>query len=368
MPQVNQQRLVEHFMSLVKIDSESRNEKQMAETVSEQLGQLGFEVRKQPVTEDISNGFNIYGKLKGTLDGSVLVSSHLDTVTPGNGIEPIEENGVIRSAGNTILGGDDKSGIAALFEAVRTLQESALPHQTIEVTFTVHEEGGLHGSRQFELDCVESDYAIVLDSGGPIGTIITTAPGQQNLKVTIEGKPAHAGLAPEEGINAMVVASEAIANMTLSRIDFETTANIGIVSGGQATNIVMPEIYIEAEARSLDDVKLAKQVKHMEDTFKQAAENHGASVNIESTRAYNAYKISDDDEHVSSIKASFESVGITAATKSTGGGSDANILNSRGLKTVNLSTGMAKVHTTEEFIRVEDMVDITRFLVKHLSS
>lgn len=127
MPQVNQQRLVEHFMSLVKIDSESRNEKEMAETISEQLGQLGFEVRKQPVTEDISNGFNVYGKLKGTLDGSVLVSSHLDTVTPGNGIVPIEENGIIRSAGDTILGGDDKSGIAALFEAVRTLQENDLP-------------------------------------------------------------------------------------------------------------------------------------------------------------------------------------------------------------------------------------------------
>ncbi|BCL69860.1 peptidase M20 [Vibrio nigripulchritudo] len=367
MSKVNQQRLVEHFMSLVKIDSESRYEKQMAEAVSEELGQLGFEVKKLPVTDDISNGFNIYGKLAGKLEGSVLISAHLDTVTPGNGIVPILEDGVIRSAGDTILGGDDKSGIATLIEAVRTIQENHLDHQTIEVAFTVHEEGGLHGSRQFDMSVIESDSAIVLDSGGPIGSIITTAPGQQNLKVTIKGKPAHAGLAPEEGINAMVVASDAISNMTLSRIDEETTANIGVVTGGQATNIVMPEIYIEAEARSLKDDKLSAQVKHMEETFKAAASNHGAEVDIVSTRAYDAYQIDDCDPLIVSIKESFERVGIAGKTNSTGGGSDANIFNSRGLKTVNLSTGMAKVHTTEEFIKVEDMVNITRFLVSHLT-
>lgn len=367
MTQVNQERLVNHFLDIVKIDSESKNEKAIAEALAEQLGELGFTVTKLPVPEHVSNGFNIYARLEGELEGSIVFSSHMDTVTPGNGIEPIIEDGVIRSKGNTVLGGDDKSGISAVMEAVRVIKETNQAHKTIELAFTVYEEGGLHGSKNYDMSYIQSNYAIVLDSGGPIGTIITSAPGQQNLKVTITGRPAHAGLAPEEGINALTVAADAIMNMTLARIDEETTANIGVVHGGQATNIVMPELYIEGEARSLDDAKLAKQVEHMESTFKAAADKHGAEIEIISTRAYNAYKISDDNAHVASIKEAFESINISPFTKSTGGGSDANVFNEKGLTTVNLSTGMSKVHTTEEFIKVSDMVDITRFLTAYLT-
>ncbi|GIU32048.1 M20/M25/M40 family metallo-hydrolase [Shewanella schlegeliana] len=364
---INQERLVEHFISLVKIDSESGNEKAVAETLVEQLGQLGFEVTQLAVPGSISNGFNIYAKLQGELDGSIVFSSHMDTVTPGNGIEPIIEDGIIRSQGDTILGGDDKSGIAAVMEAVRSIQDSGEAHKTIEVAFTVYEERGMHGSKNFDISKIESKQAIVLDSGGPIGTIITTAPGQQSLKVTIKGKPAHAGLEPEAGINALTVAADAISNMQLSRIDDETTANIGVVRGGQATNIVMPELHIEAEARSLNDDKLAKQVTHMVSTFEAAAQKHGASIEIDSSRSYNAYHISDDDAHVVAIKAAFEAIGIEAVTKPTGGGSDANIFNEQGLKTVNLSTGMSKVHTTDEFIAVADMVAITNFVRAYLT-
>ncbi|USH05284.1 M20/M25/M40 family metallo-hydrolase [Grimontia kaedaensis] len=362
MTKINQERLVEHFIELVKIDSESGNEKAMAETLAEQLGQMGFEVSKLPVPEHITNGFNIYGKLAGSLEGSTIFSSHMDTVTPGNGIEPVIEDGIIRSKGNTILGGDDKSGIAAVMEAVRTIQENGEAHKTIEVAFTVYEELGLEGAKHFDMSKIESQQAIVLDSGGPIGTIITTAPGQQSLKITVIGKPAHAGLAPETGINALIVASDAISQMNLSRIDEETTANIGVVRGGQATNIVMPELYIEAEARSLNDDKLAKQVEHMVSTFEAAAEKHGAGIEIESTRSYNAYQVADSDPHVVAIKAAFEANGIEPMTKPTGGGSDANIFNEKGLKTVNLSTGMAKVHTTEEFIAIADLVAISEFV------
>ncbi|NGN96193.1 M20/M25/M40 family metallo-hydrolase [Grimontia sp. S25] len=367
MTKINQERLVEHFIELVKIDSESGNEKAMAETLAEQLGQMGFEVTKLPVPEHITNGFNIYGKLAGSQEGSIVFSSHMDTVTPGNGIEPVIEDGIIRSKGDTILGGDDKSGIAAVMEAVRTIQENGEAHKTIEVAFTVYEELGLEGAKHFDMSKIESQQAIVLDSGGPIGTIITTAPGQQSLKITIKGKPAHAGLAPETGINALTVASDAISQMNLSRIDEETTANIGVVRGGQATNIVMPELYIEAEARSLNDDKLAKQVEHMVSTFEAAAEKHGAGIEIESTRSYNAYQIADSDLHVVAIKAAFEANGVEPVTKPTGGGSDANIFNEKGLKTVNLSTGMAKVHTTEEFIAIADLIAISEFVRTYLT-
>ncbi|KPA51520.1 peptidase M20 [Photobacterium leiognathi subsp. mandapamensis] len=367
MTTINQERLISHFIELVKIDSESGNEKTIAKSLAEQLGVLGFSVTKLPVPEAISNGFNIYAKLQGELDDSIVLSCHMDTVTPGNNIEPIIEDGVIRSKGDTILGGDDKSGIAAIMEAVRTIQEQNQAHRTIELAFTVHEEGGLQGSKHFDMSHITANKAIVLDSGGAIGAIVTSAPGQQSLKVTIKGKPAHAGLAPEEGINALTVASDAIMNMKLARIDSETTANIGVVSGGQATNIVMPELYLAAEARSLNDDKLAAQVDHMVEVFNQTAEKHGAQIDIQSNRAYNAYSIADNDPHVENIMASFTLMGLTPFTKSTGGGSDANIFNEKGLKTVNLSTGMSKVHTTEEFITVEDMTNITEFLYTYLT-
>ncbi|WP_394247037.1 M20/M25/M40 family metallo-hydrolase [Vibrio profundi] len=368
MTQINEQRLVEHFFELVKIDSESKNEKAIAEALAEQLGELGFEVHKLAVPEEVSNGFNIYAKLEGSLEGSTVFSCHMDTVTPGIGIEPIIEDGIIRSKGNTILGGDDKSGIAAIMEAVRCIKAEGLAHQTIEIAFTVYEEGGLFGSLNFDMSYIQSKNAIVLDTGGPIGTIVNAAPGQQKIVANITGRPAHAGLAPEEGISAIQVAADAITKMNLLRIDEETTANIGVIEGGQATNIVMPELQVVAEARSLNADKLTQQVDHMINTFKASAEQFGAEVEIESTRAYDAFVIADDHPHIESIKAAFESLGVTPNTKRTGGGSDANNFNAKGLTTVNLSTGMAKVHTTEEYIAIRDMVSITEFVVAYVTS
>ncbi|NOH79601.1 M20/M25/M40 family metallo-hydrolase [Vibrio sp. RE86] len=364
---INRERLVEHFIQLIKIDSESRNEKAIAEALSEQLGGLGFTVHKLPVPEDISNGFNVYARLEGQLEGSIVLSCHMDTVSPGVGIEPIIEDGIIRSKGNTILGGDDKSGIAAIMEAVRSIQAQNIAHKTIELAFTVHEEGGLFGSEHFDMSYIQSDKAIVLDTGGPIGTIVNAAPGQQKIIANYIGRPAHAGLAPEEGISAIQVAADAITQMKLLRIDAETTANIGIVQGGGATNIVMPELKVVAEARSLNDDKLTAQVEHMIETFQAAAEKHGAKVDIESTRAYNAFVIADDHPHIEAVKASFEAIGAAPFTKGTGGGSDANNFNAKGLTTVNVSTGMSKVHTTEEFIAIDDMVKVTEFVEHYLT-
>ncbi|WP_019614290.1 M20/M25/M40 family metallo-hydrolase [Psychromonas ossibalaenae] len=368
MNRINQERLISHFIELVKINSESGNEKEIAQILASQLFELGFEVEQLAVPAEISNGFNLYARLQGTLPDSILLSCHMDTVSPGKEIQPQIIDGVISSKGDTILGGDDKSGIAAIMEAVRCLLADKQAHKTIELAFTVYEEGGLLGSQHFDMSRIESKQAIVLDSGGPIGTIITLAPGQQSLKINITGKPAHAGLAPEEGINALTVASDAISQMKLSRIDHETTANIGFVKGGGATNIVMPDLYLEAEARSLDDQKLKAQVEHMVDLFEQTAAKHGAAIVIESNRSYDAYRIAENDPLLSAVKAAFTANDVEALPKSTGGGSDANIFNAKGLKTVNLSTGMAKVHTTEEYITVSDMTSITEFLYTYLSS
>ncbi|CAH0533079.1 Peptidase T [Vibrio stylophorae] len=365
---IQSDRLIEHFLSLIQIDSESGNEKVMAEQLQAQLSALGFEVTPQAVDPALSNGFNLYAKLPGTLPGHTVMSCHMDTVTPGNGIEPEIVDGMIRSKGNTILGGDDKSGIAAIMEAVRSLQEQGIAHHTIELAFTVYEEGGLCGSKCFDVSMIEAKQGVVLDSGGPIGTIITQAPGQQNIELEMIGRPAHAGLAPEDGINALTVVADAISQMKLSRIDHETTANIGVVQGGQATNIVMPSLTLKAEARSLDDAKLEAQVAHMVQTFEQAAAKHGATANIKVSPAYGAYRISDDDPLVQLVSQAFGAVNLPAKTSTTGGGSDANIFNQKGIKMVNLSTGMSKVHTCEEFIAVQDMIDITRALTAYMAA
>ncbi|CAM3599203.1 M20/M25/M40 family metallo-hydrolase [Parendozoicomonas haliclonae] len=367
MAQINSDRLVQHFIELVKIDSESGNEKRIAETLAEQLGMMGFSVQKLPVSAEITNGFNIYARLEGQLDDSVVLSCHMDTVTPGIGIEPVIEDGIIRSKGNTILGGDDKSGIAAIMEAVRCIKEENLEHKTIELAFTVYEEGGLLGSKHYDMSCITSNKAIVLDSGGPIGTIITSAPGQQSIHCTIKGRAAHAGLAPEQGISAIQVAADAVNNMNLLRIDAETTANIGVVKGGMATNIVMPEMTLEAEARSLNDDKLAAQVEHMVKTFEEAGAQHGAEIVIETSRAYNAFVIADGHPHVLEVMETFKALDMQPELKSTGGGSDANNFNEKGLVTVNLSTGMSKVHTVDEFIAISDMEKITEALKHYLT-
>lgn len=365
---IDQDRLIEHFFQLIQTDSESKNEKQIADLLAEQLGILGFTVAKLPVPVEVSNGYNIYARLEGSIEESVLLSCHMDTVKPGKNIEPWIDDGVIRSKGETILGGDDKSGIAVIFEAVRQLKCMQTAHKTIEIAFTVYEEGGLFGSKHFELSRVQSKQALVLDTGGPVGTIVTAAPGQQKISAHIKGRAAHAGLAPEEGISAIQVAADAISKMKLLRIDDETTANIGMVEGGMATNIVMPEVTIVAEARSLNNDKLNQQVDHMIATFEASSQQFGAEVEITSKRAYDAFVIPDDHPHVKAIKQSFANLGVTPITKKTGGGSDANNFNQKGITTVNISTGMSKVHTTEEFIAIKDMVLTSEFLVDYLTS
>lgn len=365
--QIDQNRLLDHFIQLIQTDSESSNEKQIANLLIEQLLELDFSVAKLPVPNNISNAYNIYARLEGTLDNSILLSCHMDTVKPGVGIEPLINNGIIRSKGETVLGGDDKSGIAVIFEAVRQLKETQQPHKTIEIAFTVHEEGGLFGSKHYDTSYIDSKQAIVLDTGGPIGTIVTAAPGQQKITAHIKGRSAHAGLAPEEGISAIQVAADAISKMKLLRIDHETTANIGTVHGGMATNIVMPELTIATEARSLNNAKLNQQVEHMISTFEQSAQEFGAQVEIESTRAYNAFVVPEDHPHIQAIKQSFYNCGVTPSTKQSGGGSDANNFNHAGITTVNISTGMSKVHTSDEFIAINDMLLVTEFIVDFLT-
>lgn len=367
---INEKRIVDAFIKYVQIDSPTKSELEFSLFIKKELEALGYDVVIDGAGEKCgSNTGNVIAKLKGTVDKeAILFSCHMDTVSPSIGIKPVIKDGTIYADGTTILGGDDKAGIAAVLEASKVIKENNLDHGPIEIVFSIYEEGGLHGAKNLDYTQFESKKAIVLDSGGDPGQIIIQGPAQDKIDVKLIGKPAHAGVAPEEGISAIMVASDAISNMKLLRIDEETTANIGAIEGGGATNIVTPEVTVRAEARSLSDEKLDKQSQHMVDCFEKSAEKFGAEIEAKVERMYGAFKIDASDDIVKLVEKACASIDIKAFTDSTGGGSDTNILNVSGIKAVNLGIGERKPHTLEEHLHIVDLVNSARLVLAIIQS
>lgn len=356
---INKERLLSTFLDYVQIDSESTHEGAIAARVAEDLKAIGCQVSTDgSAAQTGSETGNLYCTLPGNTDGEpILFAAHMDTVVPGVGVKPILENGVIRSSGDTVLGGDDKSGIAAIVEALRTIVEQNLPHPTIETIFTVCEEIGLRGSRHMDYSKVTAQKAAVLDSSGDAGKIIVAAPGQYKLSATVIGRRAHAGVAPEEGVSAIQVLCEAVFNMKLLRIDEETTANIGTICAQYATNIVPERAELIGECRSRRDDKLEAQGKHMMDCLQAACDKFGATLEGGLTKAYSAYSYTQDDPFVQELMAACRKAGLEPTLAASGGGSDANNMSANGLKALVLGTGMTKVHTVHEEITIKNLED-----------
>jgi tripeptide aminopeptidase len=352
---INRGRLVSTFLELVQIDSPSGQEEEIAQHLAAELKSLGLAVERDATG-------NVIGRLAGE-GPPILLSAHMDTVEPGRGVKPVVANGTITSDGTTVLGGDDKSGVAIIMEAIQVLVEQDLPHPPLEVALTVSEEIGLKGAKGLDLATLRAQEGIVLDSGGPIGAIVVSAPSQEKIRAIVHGKTAHAGVEPEKGINAIVVASEAIAAMPLGRIDEETTANIGRIQGGTVTNIVPDQVEIAGEARSHNERKLEAQIQAMTEALQKAARQHKATVEIKVDRSYSAFRLSEEDGIVRRAVAAAKTLGLTPVLIPSGGGSDANVFNAAGIATINISTGMDKVHTTEERIAVDDLVKSAEFLL-----
>ncbi|NLT96530.1 MAG: M20/M25/M40 family metallo-hydrolase [Clostridia bacterium] len=363
---VNEKRIIEEFMELVRINSETRNERQIADCLKKKLESLGLEVYEDDAGSKIGgNAGNLIAFLPGNTKGkTVLFSAHMDTVKPGNNVEPVLADGIIKSQGDTILGADDKAGICAILEMLRVIKEEQVDHGPIQILFTVSEEGGLFGAKNLDPELIKAQLAYVLDCSGPAGHLIVEAPAQNQVEVIVSGKAAHAGIAPEEGVNAIQIAARAIARMKLGRIDEETTANIGIIQGGKATNIIPDKVWLEGEARSLKREKLEKQCQHMKECFLRAVEELGGSVEVKIEPNYPEIRLAHDAEVISIAKKAAERLKFPIVLEKTGGGSDANILNGYDIPTLNIGIGMEKVHTTEEFITVENLVNNARYLVE----
>lgn len=363
---MNNERLINQFIEMLKVDSESGNERKIADYLKKYFKKFDVEVMEDDTTETTGHGAgNLLIRLKGDpAVEPVYFTVHMDTVTPGVGIKPRIEDGYIVSDGTTILGSDDKAGIAAIIEALHVITENDVPHGDIEIVITVGEESGLVGAKAFDTELLKSKFGYAIDSTGKVGTVVTTAPTQSKIEAHLHGKTAHAGVAPEEGVSAINIAAKAVSQMTLGRIDEETTANVGRIEGGSATNIVADYAYVLAEARSLNPEKMDRQAAHMREAFENAAKSLGGRAEVSIELMYDHLHAELDSKVVTTVRQAIENIGRKAYFISLGGGSDGNVFNGKGIQTVVLGLGYENIHTTSERIPVEELIKAAELVVE----
>jgi tripeptide aminopeptidase len=356
--EVNRDRIVATFLELVAIDSPTGQEQRIGDELERRFSELGTTVRR-----DVAG--NLVATLPGTRGDPFLVSTHMDTVGTDVGIRPIiGDDGVIRTDGSTILGADDKSGIAGCLEVLTILQDHPQwEHPTIEFVVSVSEEAGLVGSRQMDVEALQAKHGFVLDTAGAVGAITYWAPTAVDVVIAVHGRKAHAGVEPEKGINALRVAAEAIASMPLGRMDEETVANIGMLTAAGARNVVPAEVEMSGMARSHDQGKLDAQVAAMRQAVAEAAERHGATFDFAVEEMYRTYHIKPTEKPYRDAARAISSLGLDVVARKSGGGTDGNLFNARGIPCVGLATGMVDEHASSEHIAIDDMVTACRILL-----
>jgi tripeptide aminopeptidase len=380
--ELNEKQIVDRFLELVKINAVSHFERPVADYLKKVCTEeLKLEVSEDnagnEVIQDLTDETkqllqhqpqtgNVIAKFKGNIDEApaLLFTAHMDTVVANPGIKThIDEQQVIRTDGKTILGADDRAGVTAVLEACKYIQENNIPHGDIYFAFTIAEETGLFGSKYLDTSKMNVKCAFVMDSGGPPNTIINAAPAEVDWTVRIYGKAAHSGVNPEDGLNAISVAADAISKLTLGRIDEETTINIGVIQGGEKTNIVCDRVEILGETRSRNKQKLSEQLNKVHTAFQAAGEKWGCRVDIEEQKIYDGFVLTESDDVVSLAMEGLRKVGIEPILAPRGGGSDTNNLNSKGVPAVNLGVGATKDHTVDENLKVVDLINATKLVI-----
>lgn len=355
---IDEARIRRDFAELVSIDTPSFGERRMADRVKELLLEIGFEVHEDQAGEHYgSDTGNVYGFLKGTISGTpILLSSHLDTVQPAFGKKAVfHEDGTITSGGDTVLGADDVAGIVEILEGIRHLREAHIPHRDVEILFPIAEEVYIKGTEVFDFGKIRAKEAYVLDLSGEPGAAALKAPSLISFKITVHGRAAHAGFAPEAGIHAVKVMAEAIGSLSLGRVDEETTLNIGTINGGTATNIVPDTCVCEGEIRSYRHEKALEQVEVLRDAFRAAAERSKAAFDLDSKIDLFAYETESSDPVTVRFEKACERLGIESVLTSTFGGSDNNNFARHGIHGIVLSCGMHECHSVREYTSVREL-------------
>ncbi len=371
---VNRDRLAQHFTNLCEIDSPSRYESNVCQYLRSSFETLGADeiIEDNSSEKTGSNSNNMIVRFNGdnNWENGIFFATHMDTVEPGIGVQVARQGDIFTSKGDTVLGGDDKTGIAAVIELVSLLGETAKNHSPIELVFTTCEEIGLLGAKALDPNLLKSKIGYALDSSG-INNVVVAAPAANKIKVIIKGIAAHAGFNPEDGINALLIAAEAITKTPLGRLDHETTANLGVMKAGLAQNIVPALVTIEGEVRSHDGEKLKRYTEQIRDIFEEAVKNHPQqqphlgvpSCQFEIINDYPAMNLKKNDLVIQKVIAASELAGIPQNMVIGGGGSDANIFNGYGLPTAILACGMNKVHTLQEYADLNDLETTTQLLL-----
>jgi len=370
---INGERLSETFKWLVSIDSVSKEEGVLCRVLEKKLKLLGADVFIDDAAEKTgSDCGNLIAKFKGNTDApTMMLNAHMDTVEPGRGIIPVCRDGVFRSSGDTILGADDKSAIAILLEALTVVRENELSHGPIDLVLTVCEEVGLLGAKHLDYGLIDASFGFALDATDTAG-IVTRAPAANHIQIEIHGKDAHAGAAPEQGINAICLAANALSQLKIGRIDRETTCNIGVIQGGYATNIVPNLVTLKGEVRSHDKKKLDDVTDTIRSGFEKAvaayqprSEEDGLpSLTFKVEPDFPSTNIPEDHPVVALAEKAARNLGREMRRKITGGGADANIFFAKGIVTGVLGTGMTDMHTVREAVRLEDLIKTTELILE----
>jgi len=363
---IKPERIKDEFLELASISSMSRREGAIARRLESILKSMGASVEVDDAGEKVGGETgNILARFAGTMPDAppFLLSAHMDTVGPAEKIHLEVEGDIVRTDRTTVLGGDDKAGIVSIFEAIRVLREEKIPHGDIEVILSICEETGLLGAKHFDTGRLRAKRGLVLDVDG-VCELITRAPVANRLSFTVTGLEAHAGICPERGLSAIQIASEAIAGMKLGRVDAETTANLGRIQGGLATNIVPTRVVVDGETRSLSVAKLEAQTEHMRQRFEATAARHAvrledgehrARVEVKVDRQYERLDVPDTAKVVTLVAGAAKGLGKSFKTRATGGGSDANVYTTRGIEIANLACGMRDIHTVNEWVDLKDL-------------
>ncbi len=361
---INRKRLIDTFVQLLRINSPSFREGEIGKVLTERLEGAGCSVELQRYDES----FNIVAR-KGGSGGAppLLISAHMDTIEPTEGIEFSVDDVLIKSTGKTVLGADDKSALAQIVEALTVLHEQRFSHGLIEIVFTSAEETGLVGAKNLDFSSLKSRHGLVLDSSGDVGRLVVAAPTHITYEMRIVGKSAHAGIEPEKGLNAIRVASRIIAAVPDGRIDNETTANIGIVHGGTATNVVPREAVIRGELRGRVASVLENNKRRLFETARAIADQDRASIFISEQEEYRSFTIDRGDAFLKYLSGALSRCGIEPVPIETGGGSDANIFNEHGIKAINMANGMRQVHSNDECIYLLDLYNGCKVLLQAIA-
>ena len=360
--QVNEKRLLDRLLEMIAIDSVSYEEKPMSDFLETYFKNKGLEVYRDQAGEKFGgNGSNILVHIPGTMEGeAICFNAHQDTVEPGIGIVPVLEDGKLKSSGDTILAADDKSGIAIMLELLEVLKETGTPHRDMYYLFTICEESGMYGAKNFDYSKIPTKNIFSLDGAGNLGFILKSGAGKDVLTITFHGKSAHGGIEPEKGINAINAAALAISKVKFGRIDPETTSNIGRIEGGGQTNVVTDEVFFTAEVRSHSMEKLKNQVESMKKACEEAAAEMGGQVDFAVSHDYPCFVLSQESFAFKACMAAYEKEGIPTSTLIGGGGGDCNIFAGSGITCACIASGMYDVHSSNERLNLEEFYTTTR--------